>query len=159
MNKKHERTKFILKIIGPIVIAAGLACTATGFADMIISTNEGDMPQLFWLMIIGLPALGVGGMITLTAFRRELTTYIKNETVPVINEAGSEITPAVSAVATAARAGGKNVCPHCGKQNADGAKFCRHCGKPLYVTCPACGRNVRAGAFCDKCGAKLKSEQ
>ena len=159
MNKKHERTKFILKIIGPIVIAAGLACTATGFADMVISTDEGDAPQLFWLMIIGLPTLGIGGMITLTAFRRELTTYIKNETVPVINEAGSEITPAVSAVATAARAGGKNVCPHCGKQNADGAKFCRHCGKPLYVTCPACGRNVRAGAFCDKCGAKLKSEQ
>ena len=159
MNKKHERTKFILKIIGPIVIAAGLACAAAGIADMVISTNEGDAPQLFWLMIIGLPALGVGMMITLTAFRREITSYVKNEAVPVINEAGSEITPAVSAVATAARAGGKNVCPHCGKQNADGAKFCRHCGKPLYVTCPACGRNVRAGAFCDKCGAKLKSEQ
>ena len=85
MNKKHERTKFILKIIGPIVIAAGLACVAAGIADMVISTNEGDMPQLFWLMIIGLPALGIGGMITAAAFRRELTTYIKNETVPVIN--------------------------------------------------------------------------
>ena len=159
MNKKHERTKFIVKIIGPIVIAAGLACAAAGIADMVISTGEGDTPQLFWLMIIGLPTLGIGMMITITAFRREITRYMKNEAVPVINEAGSEITPAVSAVATAARAGGKNVCPHCGKQNADGAKFCRHCGKPLYVTCPACGRNVRAGAFCDKCGAKLKSEQ
>lgn len=159
MNKKHERTKFILKIIGPIVIAAGLACTATGFADMIISTNEGDMPQLFWLMIIGLPALGIGGMITAAAFRRELTTYIKNETVPVINETGEEIAPAVSAIAGAARANNEDACPFCGQPNDDGAEFCRHCGKPLYVTCPACGRNVRAGAFCDKCGAKLNSEQ
>ena len=159
MNKKHERTKFILKIIGPIVIAAGLACTATGFADMIISTNEGDMPQLFWLMIIGLPALGVGMMITITAFRREITRYMKNEAVPVINETGTEIAPAISAVAGAALTDNENTCPHCGQPNDDGAKFCRHCGKAIRVTCPHCGRNVRAGAFCDKCGAKLSSEQ
>ena len=113
MNKKHERTKFILKIIGPIVIAAGLACAVTGFTDMIISTNEGDMPQLFWLMIIGLPALGIGGMITLTAFRREITSYVKNEAVPVINETGEEIAPAVSAIASAARANNEDACPFC----------------------------------------------
>lgn len=159
MNKKHERTKFILKIIGPIVIAAGLACAAAGIADMVISTDEGDAPQLFWLMIIGLPALGVGMMITITAFRREITRYMKNEAVPVINEAGSEITPAVSAVATAARAGGKNVCPHCGQPNDDGAKFCRHCGKAIRVTCPHCGKEVNDGEFCENCGGKLKSEQ
>lgn len=155
MNKKHERTKLILKIIGPIVAAAGLACTVAGFADMIISTNKSEMPQMFWLTILGLPLLGVGLMICMAAFRREIAKYVKNEAVPVINEAGSEITPAVSAVATAARAGGKNVCPHCGKANTDGAKFCRHCGGAIKTMCPHCKTEVADGEFCENCGEKF----
>lgn len=155
MGKKHEKTKKILKIIGPIIALCGLGLAIMGFADMIISTRKGEMPSLFWGLIAGLPLIAIGAMISLTGFRREIIRYTKNESVPVVNEAGEEIAPAVSAIASAAKGAERNICPDCGKPNEEGAKFCRHCGKPLYITCPVCGEQVRAGAYCDKCGAKL----
>ena len=136
MNK-HERTKLILKIAGIAMVVCGLALAITGFADMIAST-------------------GRGMMFCLTGFRREISRYMKNESVPVVNEAGKEITPAISAIAGAAKSADATICPHCGKTNSDGAKFCRHCGNKLTVTCPACGAEVSAGDFCENCGAKLK---
>lgn len=155
MNK-HERTKLILKIAGIAMAVCGLALAITGFADMIASTGRGSTPKLFFLMMIGLPLFAVGMMFCLTGFRREISRYMKNESVPVVNEAGKEITPAISAIAGAAKSADATICPHCGKTNSDGAKFCRHCGNKLTVTCPACGEEVSAGDFCENCGAKLK---
>lgn len=153
---KHEKNKKRLKIIGIIVMICAAGFTITGFVDFAASFGSGDPPTLFWCLIVGFPMIGVGGMLLSLGFRRELTGYVKNESVPVINEAGEEIAPAVSAIARAAKSeSGENLCPHCGKPNDDGAKFCRHCGKELLVTCPACGEKVKHGEFCDKCGAKL----
>ena len=155
-NEKHEKTKKKLKIAGPIIVLCGLGLAIMGFVDMIISTQNGEMPSLFWGMMAGLPLLGIGGMVCAMGYRREVAKYIKNESVPVINEAGEEIAPAVSAIARAAKSeSGENLCPHCGKPNDDGAKFCRHCGNELLVTCPACGEKVKHAEFCVKCGAKL----
>lgn len=155
-NLKHEKTKKILKIVGPVVALCGLGLAIMGFVDMIISTQNEEMPSLFWGLMAGLPMLGIGGMICLMGYRRELSRYVKNESVPVINEAGEEITPAVSAIAGAVKGTEENICPHCGKGNADDAKFCRHCGGELTITCPVCGEKVKDGKFCEKCGAKLK---
>ena len=44
---------------------------------MIISTSEGEMPTLFWGMIVGLPMLGIGGVLCLMGFRKEITRYVK----------------------------------------------------------------------------------
>ena len=64
-NLKHEKTKKILKIVGPVVALCGLGLAIMGFVDMIISTQNGEMPSLFWGLIAGLPMLGIGGMICL----------------------------------------------------------------------------------------------
>ena len=130
MNK-HERTKLILKIAGIAMAVCGLALAITGFADMIASTGRGSTPKLFFLMMIGLPLFAVGMMFCLTGFRREISRYMKNESVPVVNEAGKEITPAISAIAGAAKSADATICPHCGKTNSDGAKFCESCGVRL----------------------------
>lgn len=153
----HERTKKILKITGIIVVSAGAVLTIIGLVSFFSAFGGGEAPRLFWCTLLGLPMLGVGGMICMLGFKREITRYVKNESVPVINEAGEEIAPAVGAIADAARGeSGENLCPHCGKPNTDEAKFCRHCGGELTVTCPVCGEKVKDGKFCDNCGAKLK---
>lgn len=157
-NKNHLRTKQILKIVGICLLVAGAALTITGFASFFVAFGTGEMPSLFWCAFIGLPLLAVGSSLTSLGFRREFTGYLKDETVPVINEAGQEIAPAVSAITSAVKsADGQedDACPFCGKSNDDGAKFCRHCGKALYAVCPKCGATVRCGQYCDKCGAKL----
>lgn len=54
----------------------------------------------FAAAFVGLPLLGIGFAITSFAFRREISRYVKNESVPVINEAGKELTPAVRDIAS-----------------------------------------------------------
>ncbi len=159
-QRDHRRTKLILKIVGLCLAIGGLCCTIVGFADMFASTRAGDMPELFFLLIIGFPSLAFGLMMTALGFRRELTTYAKNETVPVVNEAGEELAPAVRSVSQAAadgiRQAGTKTCPKCGAACAEGLNFCEKCGTPLTKTCPVCGKTVNGdAAFCGHCGAKL----
>ena len=96
---KHAKNKKKLKIIGIILIVAGVCCAVTGFVDMGLSMRRMEMPRLFFLLIIGFPSIAIGGMLALMGFRKEMATYIKNESVPVFNEASEEMKPGISAVA------------------------------------------------------------
>ena len=155
LMKKHERTKRNLKIIGALIAAAGLGLAVMGFVDMFSSISAGETPTLFWGLIAGLPMLGIGGMLSMMGFRKEIMRYVKNESVPVLNEAGNEIVPAVGAIANAAKNAEGTICPHCGNPNDENAIFCRHCGSELIVICPHCGERAKDGKFCDKCGKSL----
>ena len=133
-KEKHERTKRILKIVGPIVAAAGLILAVVGFVSFFSSFGGDGMPSLFWCAFVGMPVFVIGLGITFTAFRREIATYHKNESAPVINEFAEDIKPAVQSVASAVRetaAAQDAICPHCGEQNDADAKFCKSCGKSL----------------------------
>ena len=155
--EKHEQLKFRLKIVGFIMVAAGLALAIAGFVDFFkaMSNPEKGIPKLFFLAFIGLPMLGIGAGLLTFAFRREIATYSKNESVPVINEASSEIAPAIQNVVKAAKTESGVRC-ECGALNDADAKFCKACGKPLVKTCDNCGENNSAdSAYCNNCGNKL----
>ncbi len=160
-KEKHERIKRTLKIVGPILAAAGLILTVIGLVSFFSAFGGDGMPSLFWCAFVGLPLFGIGLMITLTAFRREIATYHKNESAPVVNEFAEDIKPAVQSVASAVREGAQErahiVCPACGQSNDAEAKFCDNCGAPLKKVCPACGNSAAPSAkFCDNCGAKFE---
>ena len=148
--KKHRRIRRILRIVGPILVAAGLGLAIMGFVDMFLSTAEGKSPSLFWGLIAGLPVLGIGGMLCLAGFRKETIRYTVTDPASVLHEAEQTLAPAGAATKKDAE-----LCPHCGKPNEVDAKFCRHCGSAFFVTCPHCGENVKDGDFCGKCGAPL----
>ncbi len=155
--EKHEQLKKKLKIIGIIMVATGLALTIAGFVDFFKTMANPDkgMPKLFFMAFIGLPMLGIGAGLLTFAFRREIATYSKNESVPVINEASSEIAPAIQNVVKAAKTESGVRC-ECGALNDADAKFCKTCGKPLAKTCDNCGENNSAdSAYCNNCGNKL----
>ena len=158
-KEKHERTKRILKIVGPIVAAAGLILAVVGFVSFFSSFGSGGMPSLFWCAFVGMPVFVIGLGITFTAFRREIATYQKNESAPVINEFAEDIKPAVQSVASAVRetaATQEAICPDCGEKNDADAKFCKNCGAALRKVCPDCGEQNDADAkFCKSCGKSL----
>ena len=158
-KEKHERTKRILKIVGPIVAAAGLILAVVGFVSFFSSFGGDGMPSLFWCAFVGMPVFVIGLGITFTAFRREIATYHKNESAPVINEFAEDIKPAVQSVATAVRetaAAQDAICPDCGEKNDADAKFCKNCGAALRKVCPDCGEQNDADAkFCKSCGKSL----
>ena len=133
-KEKHERTKRILKIVGPIVAAAGLILAVVGFVSFFSSFGGDGMPSLFWCAFVGMPVFVIGLGITFTAFRREIATYQKNESAPVINEFAED----------------------CGEKNDADAKFCKNCGAALRKVCPDCGEQNDADAkFCKSCGKSL----
>ena len=158
-KEKHERTKRILKIVGPIVAAAGLILAVVGFVSFFSSFGDDGMPSLFWCAFVGMPVFVTGLGITFTAFRREIATYHKNESAPVINEFAEDIKPAVQSVASAVRetaAAQDAICPNCGEKNDADAKFCKNCGAALRKVCPHCGEQNDADAkFCKSCGKSL----
>lgn len=166
-EQQHNNTKKKLKIIGGILVAIGAVCVLVGFIDFFSAFNGSGMPKLFFLCFIGLPTFGVGLMLLLFGFKKEISTYVKNESVPVINEAADELKPAVKSVVSAVKEGlqgeettqekGDRICPHCGKNNDADHAFCAYCGKPLEKVCPVCGAKQDSGdVFCGKCGAELE---
>ena len=157
-KEKHERTKRILKIVGPIVAAAGLILAVVGFVSFFSSFGGDGMPSLFWCAFVGMPVFVIGLGITFTAFRREIATYHKNESAPVINEFAEDIKPAVQSVGSPVRetAAQDAICPNCGEKNDADAKFCKNCGAALRKVCPDCGEQNDADAkFCKSCGKSL----
>ena len=157
-DAKHIKTKKKLKIIGLIVLIIGLCCTVAGFVNFGISIAKGEMPKLFFLLIIGLPCAGIGGMLTAAGFRKEIMTYTAKESAPAVNIMGQSVAPGISAIAAAAKAADPSpvICPECGESNAAGSNFCKNCGKKLLSKCPKCGTSVEEGSgFCSNCGEKL----
>lgn len=154
-NNQHEKIKKKLRIVGFTLLAIGFIFAMIGFIDF-FATN--DFPTKFWCLFVGIPLLGIGGMLTLLSFQREMHSYAKNESVPVINEASEELSPAIRNTAQAIKDGllqNEIVCS-CGKTNEIGDKFCSGCGKQLSTVCPHCGKTVEASdIFCGECGKQL----
>lgn len=166
-EQEHNATKKKLRIIGIILLVIGAACAITGFLDFSLCFVSTTVPTLFFLIFLGFPMIFIGTVLLIFGFKKEIGTYIKNESVPVINEAADELKPAVKSVVSAVKEGLKGeepkdeqserVCPHCGKHNDADHTFCAYCGKPLEKVCPVCGEKQDPGdVFCGKCGAKLE---
>lgn len=159
LKAKHEKKKKILKIVGPCLLAVGVIFAIVGFVDFFKAFGSSSMegPKMFWCLFIGFPMIAIGLMITIIGFNREMARYMKNENVPVVNEMGKEITPAVKAVASAVKSTEqKPRCPYCGAETEKDSKFCPECGKQLKKTCSSCGETVDGDSkYCDNCGTKL----
>lgn len=157
-KRRHEKTKFVLKTAGIILLIVGVILSIIGAVDFFgVMNGGGGMPTLFGCLMAGLPLSGVGFMLILVGFKKEISRYMKNESVPVINEMGQEIKPAVSAISAAVKEGASDeiVCT-CGTVNDAGSKFCKNCGKSFVSVCPDCGKEVDADSkFCNHCGKKF----
>lgn len=157
-NNNHEKTKKKIKIIGFIVLGAGIILSAAGLISFFSAFGSGDFPKLFFLVFPGFPMIGIGASMLSFAYKREIMRYSKNEGVPVINEAIEEVGPTVKKVVSGEKTADEKTkkCPDCGAENSDKNKFCSECGAALNKVCPTCGNTVEADdKFCPNCGTKL----
>lgn len=150
MSEKHLNKKKIFKIVGIIVVSAGLAAAIAGFADMGIAVKEARFPELFFLLIIGLPCIAIGAMLIMLGYRAEIIKSTAKDVAPAIKE----ITDAV--VDYQEREATEIACPRCGAINRSDSVFCYKCGAALCRECPECGKIADyRDEYCTKCGKKL----
>lgn len=159
-DNNHENIKRKLRIAGFILLAVGAVFAIIGFVDFFsVFTSGGGMPRLFWMLFLGLPMVGVGIMLLSLGYKREISKYFKNESVPVINEAADELTPAIKSIKRALKDDEPQkdeITCKCGARNPAGMRFCGQCGKPLVRVCPHCGDIAEPDDnFCGKCGKPL----
>ena len=141
MDDNYESKKRILKIVGICLLAVGVIFIIVG------AINMGNFSSnLFVMFPIGLFASGIGGMLLMFAFRREIMKHQAKDYAPILKELKQEVMPDSNVV----------VCSDCGTANELGSKFCKECGKSLRKTCPYCNAEVNNDSkYCNKCGRAL----
>ena len=161
MNDKHLKNKKLFKILGITLTLIGSICMIIGIASFFKGFSNMEQPKLFYFCFIAVPFLGIGINLLTLGFKSEILNYHKNESVPVINEASSELKPTIKNVVEAVKEESGSsvtntiVCS-CGAINDKSSKYCKNCGKPLFLVCPNCGANCDINSkYCNNCGNKL----
>ena len=135
-----------LRILGPILLAAGLLMTAVAMIDFFGSMNSFAMPTNFWMAFVGLPLIAVGASITKLAYLGPASRYVAGELAPTLRDT----------LGALGAGSGELVCPACGGRSAAEARFCDDCGAPMVRTCAVChAGNAADATFCDRCGTEL----
>lgn len=156
--ENHDKKKLTIRICGFVLLAIGLVFTIIGLFSFFSAMNSSSEPKLFWCSFVGLPTLAVGLMLTIFSYQRELHSYMKDESMPVIKDGYRDMHSEIDDFAKTMR-GEENVkvCPNCGTKNDFSSNYCKSCGKKLVnKICPKCKNEVDYDAtFCPKCGEKL----
>ncbi len=200
-SRQHQQTRTVLRLVGPLVLLTGIILLVVGVASFFSSADamnpgfpeigrvpitlpsgevigttapEPEPANHVWLMFVGIPLIGVGGVMCKFAYMGAVTRYVASELVPVgtdvIHDMADGTKDAVRDLAAAVksglreddpRSGGSNrLCPSCGEANDADAKFCDACGEalPTSVVCGRCSQaNDPDAKFCDNCGGPLQS--
>jgi hypothetical protein len=174
IDPQHSDIRDFLRVLGPLVVGAGLIFTIIGVGSFFSSFGGFEPPRHFWCAFIGLPLMGIGGSICRFAFMGAVTRYIADEVAPVGKDvtnymvAGTkdsvrDLAVAVSegiseGVQTHGSQAAAILCPKCDHVNDVDAQFCKNCGSTLSKSrsCPNCSKPNDADArFCDHCGKPL----
>lgn len=160
MNK-HQKTKLALKITGLSLLGIGVISALVGFIGFFIVISKTDnFSPLIFLGMGGILCIGIGLMLTMMGFQREISSYMAKESAHATNEMYKSVAPGIKEFSSAVKEGIDNaddiVC-ECGKRNSANSQFCGGCGKSFIKTCPSCNQTVAQGnKFCNHCGTKVE---
>ncbi len=164
-NKKIRTVSFCLIGIGIFLFIIGLIGFITNKMNYDKRYNEwynswwnqyganlNDMPSRNYigfvvLMYFSIAPIGLGIILLIITYRRQLVAYNVNTVAPIVGEvhedyvkpfveeSGSTIGKAYNNFKHTANVKEKEVikirCPHCGKLNNEDAKYCDNCGEKL----------------------------
>ncbi len=141
-NQAGPRTVF--RIVGVVLVLAGLAMLGYGFATFAAGVFSDQMPAMddmgrsFLLFALGGVALVGGFLFVNLGFMGVAARYGAGETMPVVKDSAAYLTDGaglfgvgrtVDDAAAAERAG--SACVRCGATNDESAKYCSACGSAV----------------------------
>jgi ribosomal protein L32 len=153
-----------LRIAAPAVGLIGLGFLIVGGVDFFSTSGPEETPRLFWCLLVGIPLLLVGAIVTQFAFADKVARDADEGPAAVGEKAdGTKEGPGTVAdvIEEEAHRGDSNAgapapvrCQNCSAVNAAEAKFCSQCGQALVKSrvCPNCGElNEPEAKFCASC--------
>lgn len=154
-DEKHEEKSMVLKVVGPILLIAGVIMFASLFfsiaksaTSMHMGFNETNFNSPFKMMplgFIGVILIGIGGAITNFAYMGSVARYTSDELTPVATKVIKNVKDGLKDDVIH--------CKHCQEENDSDAKFCDHCGKSFSDYICSCGvKNDQDAKFCKACG-------
>ena len=90
-NPTHRNTRTTLRLLGGIVLAAGLVFTAIGVINFFMSFGSFQPPKYFWCAFVGMPLIFIGGALLQFGFMGAVSRYSANEVVPVASDAVRQV--------------------------------------------------------------------
>lgn len=101
----------ILRTLGVLSLIGGLLLSILGIAGAISGS-----PTRLWMLLAGLPVIGIGVMLVLFSLRERISTAtLKN----------------AASFYRAAKKQPDCICTYCGTANDADGRFCKSCGAPL----------------------------
>lgn len=164
---EFRRIRGVLRMGGPVLTGIGVVLFVIGIVDFFASAGSFGGPRRFWMVMLGLPMLGVGLAMLRLGYIGKFARYYGRAIGPAASRTFNEVArgsrPGFGAIARAfagdgASADEDRICGACGEVNRAGSVFCRGCGErlPEAGVCGACGNRMDTEArFCDRCGADL----
>lgn len=158
------KNKKLIKVIGIIVLIAGISCVATSFIEFFIKFGSFESPKLFFLGFIGMPLIFVGIVLsqgkfgTYSSYSNPYMKGTTNNYQSKPQEKIYEVNQSQEKTYTKPKKkkGPKAKCRFCGKINAAGAEYCEDCGTRLSIICPKCNSaNDVTEKYCRNCGKRL----
>lgn len=83
INPNHKQERTILRVVGPVLLAAGLIFIAVGMISFFAAFAGDGPPRLFWCAFVGMPLVFVGLVTCKFAFLGKVARYAAGELAPV----------------------------------------------------------------------------
>ena len=167
IDKNHNSSRNILRVVGPVILAIGIIFVITGFVSFFTAFHGNGEPKYFWCGFVGMPLVAVGGAITKFGYMGKVARYFAEEMAPVGKDTFNYMAHGTKdSVRDLAAAVGEGLgikdndevkirCQECNGLADEDANFCPDCGNSLSneKECSGCGEMNDADAkFCDNCG-------
>ena len=130
-NQAGVRTT--LRVLGGLLTVVALGLIVTGGVEFF--TLEGfEEPHKFWMIMVGIPVLGIGLMLLQAGFAGAGARYAAGEYAPVVKDTTGYLTDGQGILGVGATGGQPAAGPYCrscGTRNDADARFCDSCGVPV----------------------------
>lgn len=79
--------RMALRYLGALLLLIGMPFAITGFVSLFSAFGSFGPPKYFWCAFVGLPLIGIGGILLKAGFIGAMSRYAADETTPNISRA------------------------------------------------------------------------
>lgn len=90
-NPDHNATRATLRLIGGVMVVAGVVFSVIGIGNFFSSFGTMSPPRYFWCVFVGFPLFGIGAGLLRFGFMGAVSRYAANEVVPVASDAARQV--------------------------------------------------------------------